>query len=113
MELTYGVCQNHLKTWAMKKSEGFVIRLATQFLNCSGHLQLKVFLQYKCYWTSYNNCIKHLKIVYINVCYKKYMQLGATTLQLIVHINVYRWTKYLHGFAFIYWQMKQMIFVSN
>jgi hypothetical protein len=41
MELTYGVCQNHLKTCGMTKSEGFVIRVATQFLNCGGHLQLK------------------------------------------------------------------------
>ncbi len=39
-----------------EKKMCFATSLATQFLNCIGHLQLTIFICYECYWTSCKNC---------------------------------------------------------
>jgi hypothetical protein len=39
-----------------EKKRCFATSLATQFLNCIGHLQLTIFICYDCYQTSYKSC---------------------------------------------------------
>lgn len=54
-----------------EKIGDFTIRLTINFLNCSIHLQLMVFLWCECYWTNCNRCIKHPKLYivsYVNKC---------------------------------------------